>query len=79
MLCVGALCEVDSGVMTQPQIILCPRCHKPGRRQARFCQHCGHDMILNNQGPRYAITRVVKAGGQGAVYEAIGDDGAVYM
>lgn len=64
--------------MTQPSAILCPRCHKPNRGSARFCQHCSHDLILNNTGPRYSITRVVKAGGQGAVYEAVGDDGKIY-
>ncbi|MEM8532234.1 MAG: protein kinase [Chloroflexota bacterium] len=35
-------------------------------------------MILNNDGPRYYITRVIKEGGQGAVYETIGDDRKVY-
>lgn len=35
-------------------------------------------MVLNNAGPRYYITRVLKAGGQGAVYETVGDDGKVY-
>lgn len=64
--------------MTDVQQILCPKCHKPNLRRARFCQHCGHDVILNNAGPRYYITRVIKEGGQGAVFEAIGDDGRVY-
>ncbi|MFQ3632728.1 protein kinase domain-containing protein [Roseiflexus sp.] len=64
--------------MTDVQQILCPKCHKPNLRRARFCQHCGHDVILNNVGPRYYITRVIKEGGQGAVFEAIGDDGRIY-
>ena len=64
--------------MTDVQQILCPKCHKPNLRRARFCQHCGHDVILNNAGPRYYITRVIKEGGQGAVFEAIGDDGRIY-
>ena len=64
--------------MAQVQTILCPICHKPNLRRARFCQHCGHDVVLNNAGPRYYITRIIKAGGQGAVYETIGDDGRVY-
>ncbi|PMP84581.1 MAG: protein kinase, partial [Roseiflexus castenholzii] len=64
--------------MTDVQQILCPKCHKPNLRRARFCQHCGHDVILNNAGPRYYITRVIKEGGQGAVFEAIGDDGRTY-
>lgn len=64
--------------MTDVQQILCPKCHKPNLRRARFCQHCGHDVILNNAGPRYYITRVIKEGGQGAVFEAIGDDDRTY-
>lgn len=64
--------------MTDVQQILCPKCHKPNLRRARFCQHCGHDVILNNAGPRYYITRIIKEGGQGAVFEAIGDDGQIY-
>ena len=62
--------------MNQP--ILCPACREPNSPRARFCIHCGHDVILNNSGPRYYLTRVVKAGGQGAIYEAVGEDGAVY-
>ncbi|MCS6842422.1 MAG: serine/threonine protein kinase [Roseiflexus sp.] len=64
--------------MTNVQQILCPKCHKPNLRRARFCQHCGHDVILNNAGPRYYITRVIKEGGQGAVFEAIDDNGRIY-
>jgi eukaryotic-like serine/threonine-protein kinase len=68
--------------------ILCPICHKPNTRTsenfrtARFCQHCGSDVVLNNlpgsNGPRYYITRVIKQGGQGAVYEAIDDTQRIY-
>jgi serine/threonine-protein kinase len=64
--------------MAEVQQILCPICHKPNLRRARFCQHCGSDIVLNNDGPRYYITRIIKEGGQGAVYETIGDDGKVY-
>jgi polysaccharide export outer membrane protein len=49
--------------MAEAQQILCPNCHKPNLRRAKFCQHCAHDMVLNNDGPRYYITRVIKAGG----------------
>ncbi len=64
--------------------ILCPICHKENERRpnARFCKHCGHDIILNNDSPsdhrRYYITRVIKQGGQGAVYEGIDAEGRVY-
>src|SRR5262245_23105722 len=50
--------------MAEVQQILCPNCHKPNLRRAKFCQHCAHDMVLNNDGPRYYITRVIKSGGQ---------------
>jgi eukaryotic-like serine/threonine-protein kinase len=65
-------------VMAEVERILCPNCHKPNLRRAKFCQECRHDMVLNNDGPRYYITRVIKEGGQGAVFETIGDDGQVY-
>lgn len=35
-------------------------------------------MILNNDGSRYYITRVLKIGGQGAVFETVDDQGYVY-
>jgi serine/threonine-protein kinase len=69
--------------------ILCPICHKENERRpnARFCRHCGHDIILNNDtrhqaddGRQYMITRVIKEGGQGAVYEGVttSEDGRRY-
>ncbi|MBP1465413.1 protein kinase [Candidatus Chloroploca sp. M-50] len=62
--------------------ILCPMCHQQNLRRARFCQHCGHDVMLNNDRPsdhrRYVITRVIKQGGQGAIYEGLDEDGKVY-
>ncbi len=68
--------------MAEVTEILCPICHKPNLRRARFCQHCGHDVVLNNDQPtdhrRYVITRIIKRGGQGAVYEGIDQDGNVY-
>jgi serine/threonine-protein kinase len=64
--------------MAEVQQILCPICHKPNLRRANFCQHCGKDVVLNNDGPRYYITRIVKQGGQGALYETIGDDNKYY-
>ncbi|PDW02859.1 hypothetical protein CJ255_11670 [Candidatus Viridilinea mediisalina] len=68
--------------MVEVSRILCPQCHKQNVPQAHFCQHCGHDMILNNDAPsdelRYVITRVVKQGGQGAIYEGRDQVGRVY-
>jgi serine/threonine-protein kinase len=62
--------------------IVCPSCRKANPRRAKFCQHCGHDMVLNNHFPsdarRYVITRVIKQGGQGAVYEGIDESGQIF-
>ncbi len=69
-------------IMAEVSQILCPRCHKQNLRRARFCQHCGHDMVLNNNVPnderRYVITRVIKQGGQGAIYEGLDETGKRY-
>ncbi|WP_333691925.1 serine/threonine protein kinase [Chloroflexus sp.] len=69
-------------VMAEVTEILCPICHKQNLRRAKFCQHCGHDVVLNNDQPtddrRYVITRIIKRGGQGAVYEGIDQHGRVY-
>lgn len=68
--------------MAEVTTILCPNCHKPNLRRAKFCQYCGKDIVLNNDPPsderRYYITRVIKEGGQGAVYQAIDDKGKIY-
>lgn len=68
--------------MAEVTQILCPKCHQANLRRARYCQHCGHDVVLNNDSPtdtrRYVITRVIKQGGQGAVYAGIDDTGKVY-
>ena len=69
---------ITRSTMSAAQQILCPICHKPNLRRTKFCQWCGKDVVLNNDGPRYYITRIIKEGGQGAVYETIGDDGKVY-
>lgn len=68
--------------MSEVTQILCPVCRKTNLRRARFCQHCGSDVVLNNDAPtdtlRYVITRVIKQGGQGAVYEGIDESGKIY-
>jgi serine/threonine-protein kinase len=61
--------------MAEVQQILCPICHKPNLRRANFCAYCGHDVVLNNDGPmRFKITTIIKEGGQGAVYRAVAAD-----
>jgi len=65
--------------MADVKEILCPICHKPNplRERTRFCQHCGKDVILNNEREsphdplRYYVIRIIKSGGQGAVYAGI--------
>ena len=68
--------------MSEVTQILCPQCHRSNLRHARYCQYCGYDIVLNNDTPsderRYVITRVIKQGGQGAVYEGIDDSGKIY-
>ncbi|HEU5015740.1 MAG TPA: serine/threonine-protein kinase [Roseiflexaceae bacterium] len=75
---------LNSGKSMAEVVVLCPICRKPNPRtlanirRAHFCQHCGHDIVLNDPGPSYFITRVIKEGGQGAVYQAIGEDERTY-
>lgn len=63
---------------SEDQSILCPICRKTNVRRARFCQHCGHETLLDAGGAQYVITRVIKQGGQGAVYEVIDQRGRAY-
>lgn len=68
----------NTAYLDQIEQILCPICHRPNLPRARFCQHCGRDVVLNNDGPTYRITRIIKAGGQGAVYAVVGEDAQTY-
>ncbi len=64
--------------------IICPNpeCYREIPPRAKFCPYCRHDTILNNYMPsddrRYRITRIIKRGGQGAVYEGVDQDERVY-
>jgi serine/threonine-protein kinase len=68
--------------MAQSQTILCPICHQENTFGSNFCMHCGANIILNDDQPsdeqRYFITRIIKQGGQGSVYEGIDQHGQVY-
>ncbi len=69
--------------MATSQTILCPECQQPNPVGVQHCQHCGTtNMVLNDDAPtddrRYYITRVIKKGGQGSVYEGIDQDGRIY-
>ncbi|WP_110513987.1 serine/threonine protein kinase [Herpetosiphon llansteffanensis] len=54
---------------------LCPICGTDNRNDAKFCQQCGNNIVLNN---RYRITRAIKEGGMGAVYAATDQSGKRY-
>lgn len=69
---------LNVGIVTTHSIterVLCPICRASNRLDAKFCQQCGQDVLLDDT---YRITRVIKEGGMGVVYQAIDDDGAVY-
>ena len=60
--------------MTDNQQILCPTCHASNPRHVQHCQQCGHEVILRSATWYYHITHVLKQGGQGAVFRALGND-----
>jgi serine/threonine-protein kinase len=68
--------------MANTQIVLCPRCHKENQYGANYCIHCGYSLILNDETPGddrlYWITRIIKQGGQGSVYQGIDQHGRIY-
>ncbi|PDW03349.1 serine/threonine protein kinase [Candidatus Viridilinea mediisalina] len=61
------------------QAILCPACYQSNPPQTRFCRLCSHDLILNNLGPRYFLTRLIKVGSLGAIFEGRDEAGQVYL
>ena len=60
--------------MTNVQEILCPKCHASNPRHVQHCQQCRHEVILKSATRYYHITHVIKQGGQGAVFRALGND-----
>ncbi len=64
--------------------IICPVCQAQNPNDARYCVNCGAaNLVLNDDLPthdtrRYFITRVLKQGGQGSVYEGVDQDGNIY-
>lgn len=58
--------------MSTARSLPCPRCNSFNPPQARFCQHCRFRIVLVvPEAERYQIVRIIKAGGMGAVYEAV--------
>lgn len=57
------------------QTTICPICRTYNRPDARFCQHCGSNIILDDT---YRVVRIIKEGGMGTVYEAIDSAGERY-
>jgi serine/threonine-protein kinase len=68
--------------MANTQIVLCPRCQKENQHGSNYCIHCGYSLILNDETPGdsllYWITRIIKQGGQGSVYQGIDQHGRIY-
>jgi serine/threonine-protein kinase len=62
--------------------IICPNCHRTNPYGTGRCQHCGSDVVLNNthgvNDRFYLITRIIKEGGHGAIYQGIDRQGQVY-
>ncbi len=51
-------------------MIECPHCSAENRPNARFCAQCGHKFPIGELlGGQYRVTRMLKVGGMGAVYE----------
>ncbi len=61
-----------------PTTIVCPYCHVRAPGFARFCGNCGKQTVLNPAGPEYRLTRVVKSGGQGTLYQGVDNSGKIY-
>src|SRR5688500_14555101 len=57
------------------QTVLCPICRASNRGDAKFCQQCGNDILLDDM---YRIIQVIKEGGRGMEYKAIDAAGVEY-
>ncbi len=64
--------------MIATQTILCPICRAPNRGDARFCQQCGNDLLLDNNHGNYRLVKVIKEGGMGTVYQGLDQAGTEY-
>ena len=65
-------------MLAATQTILCPVCRAPNRGDARFCQQCGNDVLLDNNHGDYRILKIIKEGGMGTVYRGIDNAGTEY-
>lgn len=59
--------------MTSRPDILCPSCRRINPRRADHCRFCGHALVFVDGAARYALTRLIKTGGQAVIFEAIDD------
>jgi serine/threonine-protein kinase len=60
------------------QIVLCPFCRKPNPPATITCQHCGQNVPLTTNYQTYYLTKVLKSGGQGAVFIGMDLAGKTY-